>query len=473
MKTFLPHQKRAYEYAMRVQHPALFLEMRLGKTLVAIRAARARGCARVLIVAPLGTMPMWDAALREEGIIPRWIRPGTALWGKVPPDIGWLIANYEAIRAQPALIDESWDAAIADESTRIKNPRAQITRLFISGFRDVTHRFVLSGLPIPETELELFTQIKFLRGSAFGCNNYYVFRQRFFTQAGFEWIPKPETPGIIKQFFRDETFSLSRKEAGVGNAKEYRQRVIPLTVQQESIYRELESTFASEILGIETKWKPVQYSWLLQLASGFLPNKRCIGEGKIQELLWLLQNEFAREKVVVYAHHLTEIELIARRLTENRISVEAIYGSVPPQEREKRRIRFTKDVRVLLCQPQTVQHGQDFSASSTVIFFSNVASLEIRAQCEDRIEHMAKKEPLLYVDLVAENTVDEDLIKALREKKLNAQSLLARIRENLHARKASQMVDGARSGNVNRRSIVPMGKAGSDTNVLVVRKRPR
>ncbi len=65
---------------------------------------------------------------------------------------------------------------------------------------------------------------------------------------------------------------------------------------------------------------------------------------------------------------------------------------------------------------QCGKFGLDLSAASTAIYYSNGFSHEDRAQSEDRIEHLRKREPLLFVDLVTRGSTDRTVLSLLRQK---------------------------------------------------------
>jgi SNF2 family DNA or RNA helicase len=114
-----------------------------------------------------------------------------------------------------------------------------------------------------------------------------------------------------------------------------------------------------------------------------------------------------------------------------------LQGSVSNEDRE-RAIDLFRDgtLRVLLAQVKVAREAIDLSNSSTSIYFSNSHSFDDRSQSEDRILNPAKKEPLLYLDLVSENTVDEDIVELLKEKKMNSRfflrELLSKLKEGDH-----------------------------------------
>ena len=66
--------------------------------------------------------------------------------------------------------------------------------------------------------------------------------------------------------------------------------------------------------------------------------------------------------------------------------------------------------------PQTGGYGITLSEASTMIYYSNGYDLEKRQQSEARIDRIGQKRPMTYIDIIAEDTVDERIVKALRKK---------------------------------------------------------
>jgi len=56
------------------------------------------------------------------------------------------------------------------------------------------------------------------------------------------------------------------------------------------------------------------------------------------------------------------------------------------------------------------------TAANTVIYYSNGYDLEKRLQSEDRAHRIGQKKTVTYVDLIAEDTVDEKIVQSLRKK---------------------------------------------------------
>jgi SNF2 family DNA or RNA helicase len=74
------------------------------------------------------------------------------------------------------------------------------------------------------------------------------------------------------------------------------------------------------------------------------------------------------------------------------------------------------ELRFFVGNPTTGGYGLTLTAATLVVYFSNSFDLEKRLQSEDRAHRIGQTQKVTYVDLVAPNTVDEKIVKALRDK---------------------------------------------------------
>jgi len=394
--------------------------MRLGKTMVAIRYLRNIDAKRVLVVAPVEGLWAWQRELSLEGIGSIGILKGSkAQRLEILKDTyQWFLVNYESLLATPEILEQEWDAIICDESRRIANPKAKITRLLNAAPR-TNKRLVLSGEPAPESPLEYFEQFKFLNGSFMGCQNYWQFRNGFFRELGpHDWVPQSNKLDRLKGAIHGNAFFMSRKEAGIPDRKIYEVRAVPLPPDLRKAYDSVRRDFMASLNGTSysTKWVPVQYMWLHQISCGFLGEKM-VWEGKIKSLVDLLRGELRNEPVVVWFRFNAALRVANHALESKGVTCFTITGETPKEERFRRINQFREGrFRVLLIQIKCGKTAIDLSNSSTAVYFSNSYSLEDRHQSEDRILNPLKRDPLLYVDLIGENTVEEDILEVLRQK---------------------------------------------------------
>jgi SNF2 family DNA or RNA helicase len=436
-RKLFPHQEDALAFCRRAgTGVALFMEMRLGKTKVTIEWLRSLE-GKVLVVAPLTVLRAWEGELRAEGEFPPVILSGSsnkkleAFNRALAGGVKYFLVNYEGlIRIPWILANYRWAACVLDESTRIKNPQAQVTKLLVKYRLNFDRRVVLTGKPAPEGPLDYCEQFRFLFGSFMGFESYWSYRNCAFypVARGYNWIMKKPFEEKLRNFVQKNAFVLSRKQAGMANEKIYETRIIQMEPEQKRIMEKLEQEFALELPNEEktTNWIPVQLAWMARLAGGYLDGKKWF-DAKFVELEKLLETELRGDSVVVWFRFNSELRRAERRLAGKTCvaGVGAIDGTTPEDERARLRGAFQEGrIQVLLLQSKVGMFGLDLSHASTTIYFSNNYSGEVRSQSEDRIEHPLKKESLLIIDLITAGTVDEDVLRALKRKHKESDRLL-------------------------------------------------
>ena len=126
-------------------------------------------------------------------------------------------------------------------------------------------------------------------------------------------------------------------------------------------------------------------------------------------------------KAIIWANYQHDIISIIKEVVKvhGPGSIVDYYGLTPQDERQDNIRKFqnpTSSVRFIVGTPQTGGYGITLTAANTVIYFSNGYDLEKRLQSEDRAHRIGQKKNVTYVDIIAEDTVDEKIVKALRDK---------------------------------------------------------
>jgi len=439
-----------FAYTMREQHPGLFVEMRLGKTLVTLRRCAlypqrnpAIGL-RILIIAPNSALQSWADegygegwnVARIEGAKAKRIKGLVAGFnGTGTTQRTLFLLNKEAWKSLQEIAMLPWDAVVADESIFLKNATAGVTKFFLKYFRDVPHRWILNGTPCPEGEEEYFCQIAFLRGGAFGFTKYWDFKIHYMRPhpAGFGWIMKPGAADVIRRAVGSSCYVLRRKDAGMDRVKIYERRVITMPPEIEKTYIKAELTFMlswsdseDDPEALKTKWSVVVWHWLRRLCGGFIKSDLA-WPGKINELTEILTTTLRQEQVVVWCCYNEEVAHIISTLRKKRINADGWTGKTKMPLRRSMEAKFRKKgIRVLVLQQATAQTGMDLSVADTAIYFSTPPGQMARMQTEDRILNLNKQGSLLYIDLVVADSVDVDVLATLKEKIKNSDLSLTR-----------------------------------------------
>jgi SNF2 family DNA or RNA helicase len=423
----LPGQVPALKYAAEITHPALFMAMRTGKCLPTIRTILTYTPRnpllglRVLIVAPKSAIPGWleelDYEEQTSAVILRGSREKRL--ELLQSGVEWYILNREGWHVLPEIARRDWmewDAVVIDESTMIKSPHSGITHFFLSNFRDVPHRWILTGVPCPESLLDVWCQMAFLDRRPLGRSSYYSFRNKCFQgdARGYKWIPSKGTDQLVVDYLAERAFVLRKEGAGM-EKHEIHEREYVLENEGQVIRK--------------TVFSGKRWQWMQQLCGGFLDHE-LVWPDKIKELVYLLRTELSGEQVVVWFNYNQELYACAKEiaLTLGGSVAKVFVGKTPdhlrgPLVKDFNRGRF----RVLLVQEAVAEYGVDMSGGDTQLFYSNWPGLLRRVECKARLEHPKRKSSFLTIDFCTADTANEDIALALADKNFNSEVVLARV----------------------------------------------
>lgn len=439
LRPLLAHQSIAFDFAMSHPNPFFAMAMRTGKTLTTIRYCRAKyPDGKFLVVAPLTVLIPWMGELAKEGLIPHCMLASDKDIFKAPKSPGWYLVGKDALRVNSYVLGQDWDVIAVDESTLMRNPKAEITKALNNANVSSRERILLSGWPCPEGDEDWFEQMRFVgHGMFMGHTNFYGWRRMYFRQVGYDWIPRPGSSALIKNALEKHVFFLSAAQAGMPDRFVEEVRYVKMHPDQTEIYEQVEKDFAAtyEEHALQTKWVPVRDTRLHQIASGECPwddGTRTRFDHKLTELAELLTGELSRERVVVFFRFDDGVNYVADRLKHLGIHAARVTGDVSLDERASAIQGFQEGrYRVILVQADCGRYALDLSCSSTAVFYSQGYSFETWAQCRQRLKHPSKSSSNLLIYLVTRETLEEHILEALRDKKSVGDYYFTKILKNL------------------------------------------
>jgi len=352
-------------------------------------------------------------------------------------DLHILIMNVEALSTRKGvgfvekfLLSHNTLMAI-DESTTIKNPDANRTKAIVKLSTGAKYRRILTGSPVTKSPLDLYKQCEFLDPWLLDHQSYYTFRTRYAVMRTMNFNGRSvnvvvgyrnleELSGKLKPFsyriLKDDCLDLPPKT--------FMKRVIQLTPEQNKVYQQMKSMALAELNGkmVTTVNVITQLMRLQQITCGHFKaddgSMQEIKNNRITELMDLLEE--VEGKAIIWAHWRHDIATIVREIEkEYPGSVMTYYGDTTTEDRQKA-IQEIQDpeskVRFLVGTPQTGGYGITLTGASTMIYYSNGYDLEKRKQSEARIDRIGQEKPMTYIDILAEDTIDEKIVKALRKK---------------------------------------------------------
>jgi SNF2 family DNA or RNA helicase len=146
---------------------------------------------------------------------------------------------------------------------------------------------------------------------------------------------------------------------------------------------------------------------------------RPLANKRVDELLAIVEETDG--KMIIWANYRHDIEAIKLALQKEygMSSVATYYGDTEAEERQRIVNRFqdmNDELRFFVGNPSTGGYGLTLTAAATMVYYSNSFDLEKRLQSEDRAHRIGQTKNVTYIDLIAPGTVDEKIVKALRNK---------------------------------------------------------
>ena len=449
------HQLKALEMSWNKEVFAYFMEMGTGKSKVLLDnismlydQGKINGA---LIIAPKGVYKNWFDSEIPTHLV-NHIDKKTVLWKaminksqqakldtlfKPEVDLHILIMNVESFSTKKGLdfaakFLSCHSALVAvDESTTIKNPGAQRTKNILRLSKLSKYRRILTGSPVTKSPLDLYTQCEFLDEYLLDFSSYYAFRTRYalmktanFNGRSIQIVTGYKNLAELSEIVKKFSYRVLKDDCLDLPPKTFMKRIIQLSPEQKRVYNQMKSMALAELNGkMTTTFNAItQIMRLQQITCGhFKADNGSVQEiknNRITELMDLLEE--VEGKAVIWAHWRHDIATIVREIEkEYPGSVMTYYGDTTTEDRQKA-IREMQDpeskVRFLVGTPQTGGYGITLTGASTMIYYSNGYDLEKRQQSEARIDRIGQEKPMTYIDILAEDTVDERIVKALRKK---------------------------------------------------------
>ena len=319
-----------------------------------------------------------------------------------------------------------------DESTTIKNPEAKRTKNIVALGKYAKYRRILTGSPVTKSPLDLYKQCEFLDEYLLDYGSYYAFRTRYaimrsanFGGRSVQVVVGYRNLGELSQKLEPFSYRCLKEDCLDLPDYVYTKRVIQLSPEQKKLYQQMKILALAELDGkqMTTQSAMVQLMRLHQITCGhFTSDDGTIKEIKNERLDALVDILSEIEnKAVIWAHYRHDISAIINAVEKNfgADSYVTYYGDTSNEDRQKaiKEIQNPNSpVRFIIGTPQTGGYGITLTGANTMIYYANGYDYEKRIQSEARINRAGQTRKMTYIDIIAEDTVDEKIVKALKNK---------------------------------------------------------
>jgi SNF2 family DNA or RNA helicase len=438
-------QRKAYGY---------FMKPGTGKTKVVIDEVeilnRARLLDRVLVLCPLTVIPVWLSELQKHGHIEDYKvymfptdRPKYDGTGRIL----WMVMSIDSLRgigyeeAENFLIQSSGkNMMVIDESTTIRNITAQRTQMALKlrSEAGVKYRRILTGTPIANKPLDVYTQLLFLDPDTVKNRTYWQWVARYTIKGGYQGgqILGYRNKDEIAKAIADNSFSVGKAVLGLP-PKQYQTRSIVLSQPARKAYNSVVDEVVTYITeNKDTITAPIiitKMTKLQQITGGGVKDDdgivHRVDYGKQAEVLQILDE--GAGPTIIWCQFIHEIHQLKSTLEEQRgIKVGVLYGDISVTSRASVVDSFEKgECDVILIQNNTGYTGITLNRAESVIYYSLYWTPEWREQSEDRCHRIGQDKSVMYYDLLAEGTVDHTIYQALITKARLADSIMSRMKD--------------------------------------------
>ena len=436
---------------------AFFMEMGTGKSKVCIDNAgilyEQRKIDTFIVIAPKGVYRNW-ANLEIPTHLPDTIEHKMVVWKASPnkrqkqnlldlfeefDGLRIFIMNVEAlstvkgVKYLEKLLLHSRAMLAIDESTTIKSPKARRTKALIKLGKNAMYRRVLSGFPVTQSPMDLWAQCRFMDERLLGdCgksfhqfqHRYAIMKKRSVGSHSFNMVVGYRNLEQLTQIINGFSSRVLKKDCLDLPDKVYVQRNVSMTDEQKRIYKDLKEYAMAHLDDQEFMTANNVMTQLLrmqQVLSGHTKSDEGnvieVKDNRLNELMDCLEE--VEGKTIIWSRFRYDVKRIEAALSQlhGHHSVVSYFGDTTDEARSTAIEKFQNGkAQYFVGNPQTGGMGITLTAAQNVIYFANSFDLAVRTQSEDRAHRIGQKNNVTYIDLICEGTIDERIVKALRNK---------------------------------------------------------
>lgn len=417
---------------------AFLMDMGTGKTITTIAVAgtlyRKHKIGKLLVVCPKSIVDVWDqefdkfadfhyqlavldGSMQQKADTVRYMIGG---------GLQVIVVNYESCwRLEAELMKWQPDMIVCDESSRIKNPQAKCSKALHRLGKASSYNLILTGTPVTNSPLDLFSQYKFLDERIFG-GSFYGFRAKYAIVGGYQNHQIIGYKNVTELAEKAHSIAYRIRIDEAVDLPEFVEEVRPVKLEQaaQRVYDGIEKDSFAEILSgdITTRNVLTQLLRLSQVTGGFVrsdeaPDAIQVSAAKLEALSDIVDTCMEeRKKVVVFARFVPEIDAITKMLAKKGIGYSLIKGDVKDRASQVEAFQTDPDTRVFLGQLQTTGMGLTLTAGSVCVYYSLDFSYANYQQSMARVRRIGQTKRGVYIHLVAKGTIDEKVMSALKQK---------------------------------------------------------
>ena len=421
------YQRRGVEWLWHLAdkgcHGLLADEMGLGKTLqvITLLATRRIDDLPSLIVCPASVVPVWQEEIAKfhPELSVDVLKTGHDFSSRGAPCV-WL-ASYTQLRKHRAILGKyRFGYAVLDEGQFIKNPDAKVTQTCFA--IRASHRIVLSGTPLENRQLDLWSIFRYLLPGLLG------------SRTAFENAIASDRGGTLARLrVQLAPFMLRRTKSEVAAElppKVEMELICPLTDVQRTEYARICNEGLSRLgddVGAAMREKSFGFLALLTRLRqvccdpDMLPWRKSPLEdsGKISLLVEKLAEIVGSgHKVVIFSQFVMLLDRVKEALAQNfpELPRHELTGMTLDRQKPVQSFQATEGAAVMLVSLKAAGTGITLHAADYVFLLDPWWNPAVEAQAVDRVHRLGQKSTVMVYRMVTAGTIEER-IEALKASK--------------------------------------------------------
>ncbi|MEM9936422.1 MAG: DEAD/DEAH box helicase [Bacteroidota bacterium] len=312
---------------------------------------------------------------------------------------------------------------ILDESQMIKNPESKTAKAIKKLVS--RHRLSLTGTPIENTVMDIWSQMSFLNPGLLGSEAFF---KRFYVTPIEKDFDEKRSERLRKIIY---PFILRRKKQQVEKdlpPKVEKLHYCEMHEVQSELYEEIRSTYRNYLMELihSGTWKKNKLNILtgLQKLRQIAIHPQLINteialheSGKYQEVKRLLQEILGKDsKVLIFSQFVKMLHILKKDLDYEGVKYAYLDGSTRDRKQQVEQFQQDKSIKVFLISLKAGGVGLNLTAADYVFLLDPWWNPAVEKQAIDRSHRIGQKNTVFYYKFITKDSIEEKILK-LQQKK--------------------------------------------------------
>jgi SNF2 family DNA or RNA helicase len=343
-----------------------------------------------------------------------------------------IITSYGIVRIDIDLLKNyPFHYIILDESQAIKNPSSNISQA-VRELRS-KHRLILTGTPLENTTLDLWSQMSFINPGLLGTQTFFkneflnpIERKKDIEKS--QKLSQIIKPFILRRLKSQVALDLPEKIENI--------QYCLMNEAQEELYERTKSQYRNQIL-LEMEQKGTQRSQFLLLQGltklrQIANHPRLVEEdykgdsGKMEDVRYKLENIISEgHKVLVFSQFVKHLDILREYLDEQKIPYAYLDGSTRDRQAQVETFQTDDKYKVFLISLKAGGVGLNLTAAEYVFLLDPWWNPAVEAQAVDRAHRIGQTSTVFTYKFISRNSVEEKILALQQSKRQLTENIIS------------------------------------------------